>query len=716
MTGNRPCCVYKEYTQFGDDTLFKLPFKNILALLTLGLIICLTNSSAHAAPLSAYDFKKPSTNSDVALSPNGRYIGFIRIVTDRRCLNKYGAMIEHKKAKCKDKKKSYRAKHEILIFDLEQSKTIQNLPLPENFYVSWLEWANDERLLAAIYRPTTVGSSGRAFMLGGSRIISIAIKGGVPIALFADQKAFKRQNRYLTNITNLLRTDPEHIIMPANKGGDLDLWKVNVLTGYADRIAQGKTGTFYWYTNRLGVPILRFDCVGNRCLKINVFGYDETQKQTADEKKAWKKIKTFRVKPDEKEDDYDFWPIAPAPESGQFYVMSNEDDAERRSIKIFDIKSQKYVKTVYEHPTVDVGGAMLDMQTGEYAGAWFYEDRLNYSFVNPTMQKHYKGLNTYFGDKENIDLLGFNSSGGKAVIYVTSPNNPGEYHVYDTVKKQVTRLFSRREDMGERLASTTEILKVPTRDGNEITAYWTYPVGKKNSKAPLIVMPHGGPEIRDYYDFNSNIQYFASQGYQVLQINFRGSSGFGRKFAEAGYGEWGGLMQIDVIDAVQYLYANDLAEANNACMVGYSYGGYVALYAGAVTPDMFKCIVSGGGLSDLLADLRQTKKDYGSDSESYEYWLKSMGNPNTDKAKLMAKSPLFMADKFKSPVLLIHGEYDGIVDISQSRKMHKALKKAGVEVEFVKLRDEGHYNWDLENKILYLETINEFLSKHLTQE
>lgn len=688
----------------------------LLASLLLGYMAILsqvTIAAPAATPLSAYDFKKPSTYDDVALSPDGRHVAFISIATEKRCLNKYGEMIKQEKAKCKDKKKSYRSKHEIAVYDLDTSKLIQKLPLPENFYISWLKWANNDRILAALYRPTTVGERGRGYMLGGSRIVSLPIKGGEFIALFADQKRIIKGNSYLTRITNMLRNDPEHIIMPANKGGDLDLWKVNVLTGHADRIALGKSGTFFWYTNRQGLPILRFDCVGRKCLKINVFAYDVTRDPKSDNKKEWQKIKTFRVRPDEEEDDYDFWPIAPAPEAGQFYVMSHEDEAEHRSIKIFDIQTQKYVKTVYEHPSVDVGGTMLDKKTGEYAGAWFYEDRLNYSFVNSTIQKHYNGLNTYFGNKENIDLLGFNSKGDKAVIYVTSPNNPGEYHIYDVNKRRVDRLFSRRSNLAERLPSNTEILKIPTRDNKVVTAYWTYPAGKKNAKAPLLVMPHGGPEIRNYYDYNSNVQYFAAQGYQVLQVNFRGSSGFSRKFAEAGYGEWGGVMQNDVIDATKYLYDNNLASADNACMVGYSYGGYVALYAGAKTPDMFKCIVSGGGLSDLLADLKQTKSDYGSNSESYEYWIKSMGNPKKDKEALKAKSPIYMADKFKSPVLLIHGEYDGIVNISQSKKMRKALKKAGVSVEFVELEDEGHYGWSLENEILYLETVNEFLSKYL---
>ncbi len=675
-------------------------------------IIMLSGMSAirasAAPPPSAYDFMKPSSFSRVELSPSGRYVAFIRIQTDKYCINKYGAMVKQEKSWCKAKKKSYRSTHQIVIFDLDISTTIKIFPLPENYYVSWLEWAGDERFLAAIYTPTTIGERGRGYVLGGSRIISLQINSADYVALFADQKGIRRNNRNLTRITNMLRHDPDHVIMPANKGGDLDLWKVNVLSGQAEQIAEGKSGTFYYYTDKVGKPILRFDCVGRICSKIKVFAHDNPEE-------GWKEIKTFKVRPDEDEDDYDFWPIASAPTSGQFYVMSNEDEDERRSIKLYDIKTEKYLKTVFAHPNVDVGGAVLDLQTGVYAGAWYYEDRLNYSFEDPILQKHYNGLNTYFGNKENVDLLGFNADGSKAVVYVTSPNNPGEYHVYDMKKRHMQRLFGRRDDMDARLATRADILQIPTRDGKTVTAYHIYPAGKKSAKTPLLVMPHGGPERRDFYDYDMTVQYFVTRGYQVLQVNFRGSSGFGRAFAEAGYGEWGGLMQNDVIDAVKYLYDKNLASADNTCMVGYSYGGYVALYAGATTPEMFTCIVSGGGVSDILADMKQTRKDYGKDSESYEYWVKSMGDPKLDKDKLKAASPINMAANFTAPVLLLHGEYDGVVDISQSKKMRKALKKAGKSVEFLKLEGEGHSRWDLDKRVLYHETIEKFLGQHLSK-
>ena len=664
---------------------------------------------------SAYEFSKPVNYGSVELSPNGRYVAFLDIKTNKFCLDKYGKMIAQGQRTCKDKKKSYRSKHHAKVYDLEAGKVIKSLPLPENYYLSWMAWGSDERLMMAIYQPTTISDSGRGYSIGGSRIIVVPMADAKIVTLFADQKNLARQNRHLTGVTNLLYSDPEHIIMPANRNDDLDLWKVSLITGRAERIALGRSGTFYWFTDKAGKPILRFDCSGSRCRKIKVYALQGDG--DPDDKSAWKKIKTFKIKPDEDEDDFDFQPLAATDVEGQYYVKTNEDDDARSTIKIFDVNTEKYVKTVYEHPRVDVGGAELDLRTGDYAGAWFYEDRLNYKFTDPVLQQHYGSLGVFFKNKSNVDVVGYSADKSKWVVKVTAPNNPGEYFVYDTKTHDALRLFGRRDQLGERLKTTSDIIKIRTRDGKTVTAYHAYPKGaKRQSKlktTPLLVMPHGGPERRDYYDYDRTVQYFVTRGYQVLQVNFRGSSGFGREFAEAGYGQWGGLMQNDVIDAVQQLYKNGEATAANTCMVGYSYGGYVALYAGAKTPEMFKCIVSGGGVSDILADLKNTRREYGAESESYEYWLESMGDPKKDKAKLAATSPVKMAAQFKAPVLLVHGEYDGIVDFTQSRNMEKALKKAGADVELVKLKDVGHSGWDLETNILYLETVEAFLGKHL---
>lgn len=685
-----------------------------VSILSIGL------ASASNVPPSAVEFKQSSDYSKVELSPDGKNIAYLQAKTLRVCLGRSGEIVLSKKAKCDESKKVYRTIHQLNVSDLAGLAGVKSISIPENFYISWLEWASDDRLLVAIYRPTTVGKSKVTY--GGARVLSISITDTSDmVILFDNQKRVSRQNRSLTRITNMLRDDPEHVIMPASRNSDLDLWKVNVLSGDAKRIATAKPLTFYWYTDRKGNPTLRFDCRNRRCRKIDVYKnvtlLEGDSNLTSSEDIIdwkWERIKTFKTKPEDDESDFDFWPIAPAENSDQYYVLSQEDGDARRSVKIFDLAKKEYVKTVYEHPKYDIAGSLTNLQTGDYAGAWYYDDRLNYHFTDQRHARHYKALQKYFNNEMNVSLLGYSADGNNLMVYVTGPQDPGSYYVYDFNAREIELLIHRKPKLTKSLNGKSEILSIPTRDGEFITAYRNYPSNHSGASAPLIVMPHGGPEVRDYYDYDSTVQYFVTRGYQVLQLNFRGSSGYGREFAKAGYGEWGGVMHEDITDAVNYLYKNGTASPENSCILGYSYGGFAALYAGAKTPDMYRCIVSGGGLSDLLLDLKYTRRDYGKDSESYKYWVESMGNPDTDKQKLKDISPINMAELFKAPVLLIHGEYDGIVDVKHSELMLKALEKVGAQVEYLELEDEGHYNWEIETHELYLETIEDFLAKNLS--
>ena len=690
-----------------------MPFTGFTLRITLFLLVLMTVfiRPSGATEYTAFDFERPSDFSDVTLSPSGRYIAFTMVKTGKFCLDQYG-QLKKKEAKCNEKSKVWSTTHKIAIFDLQNDKIIRYVNVPLNFYVGWLEWAGENRLLTALYSETTVGKTGRGLSFGTSRIVSLPIHSDKYTVLFENKKKFRRSNRYLSQITNMLRNDPDHVIMPAVKGGDLDLWKVNVNTGVAEQIARGEKRTFGWFTNISGKPVLRFDCGDRRCRKIHVYAYNGPAKPVV-AGKDWKKIKTFTTKPENDKEKFYFKPIANTSTLGQIYVLSYEKTDARSAIKIFDLKQNKYIKTVFEHPEVDVEGAILNTQTGEYAGAWYYKDRLGYSFVNKDLQKAYDALNYHFHDQQNIDVLGSTKDGNKLVVFMTSPNNPGRYYLYDRASKKVAPIIARKQNLILSKSSKTDILTIKTRDGQSIRAYHFYPASGYGPDVPLLVMPHGGPELRDYYDYNRQVQYFVNHGYQVLQVNFRGSGGYGRKFAEAGYGQWGGLMQDDVIDAVQYLYAQGRASADNACMVGYSYGGYVSLYAATHTPELFKCFVSGGGISDLLADLGASKRDYGKDSAVYKYWLKSIGNPKTDKEKLKAKSPVRSVERVEDPILLIHGEYDEIVHTDQSRRMKTALKKAGKKVEFVLLEDVGHRDWDLETRMKYLKTVEDFVSKYI---
>ena len=235
----------------------------------------------------------------------------------------------------------------------------------------------------------------------------------------------------------------------------------------------------------------------------------------------------------------------------------------------------------------------------------------------------------------------------------------------------------------------------------------------EKGNAPLLVIPHGGPASHDVYGFDWLAQYFASRGYVVMQPQFRGSDGFGHDHLVAGRGEWGGKMQSDLDDGVKSLVDQGIADPDRVCMLGASYGGYAALAAGAFSPDIYRCIVSIAGVSDLNLHMRHKQAERGGDDWALDYWEDLYGAEASEKDELSAISPVDHADAFQAPVLLIHGERDTVVRIDQSKVMRKALRKAGKEVTFVKLEGEDHWLTQETTRIEMLQAAAAFIEAHL---
>lgn len=662
-------------------------------------------SGALAAP-SAFDLFRTSTNRLVSISPDGELLAFAHISeTKKRCLDKYGR-IDRNADGCQEEDREFRNVYKIAIYDIQKGKTIRLLPLPEDIEVSWITWANNERILASIARPTRTSTTGRGIAYGAERIFSIPANGGELITLLDNDNSISDENRRIDGLSSKMPNDPDHVVIPASRGGDLDLWKVNVNNGEFERVAIGKPGTFFWFADRDGKPVLRMDVTGYGT-RVHLYAWFNDEQR-------WKKTRTLKVRKRAlRREELDFLPIAATEEENRFYVISDNESDPRSSIKIYDSQLDEYVETVFEHSIFDVGGAILDQYTGKFEGAWYSEDRIAYEFTNKQKQKNFDALNDTFGGTSNISYVGISKNESRIILLRSASDVPGEFYEYDIEEKTVYPLFNQFPQLNDVTFGRGEIVSIKTRDETDISGYLTHPASGKSTKAPLIIMPHGGPEARDYFDFNADVQFLATRGYRVLQLNFRGSSGYGRSFAEAGYGEWGGLMQNDVTDAVRQMHKEGYASPDTTCIVGYSYGGYVALYGAASTPELYKCVVSGGGVTDLSDMMKRTKKDEGSKSEVYEYWTKSIGSLRVDKEKLFAKSPVNLAAKIQAPVLLMHGEDDKIVYAKQSRMMRDALQEVGADVEYFEFTNEGHRDWRLSTEIFYHEKLEEFLAEHL---
>jgi dipeptidyl aminopeptidase/acylaminoacyl peptidase len=230
---------------------------------------------------------------------------------------------------------------------------------------------------------------------------------------------------------------------------------------------------------------------------------------------------------------------------------------------------------------------------------------------------------------------------------------------------------------------------------------------------PLVVLVHGGPTARDDFEFDWWASFLASRGYAVLQPNFRGSSGYGAAWEEAGYREWGRLMQTDVEDGALVLGRNGIADPERICIVGGSYGGFAALAGAALTPERYACAAAIAGVSDLPMMLSNVAIAIGSQSMPSDWWGMLIGDRREDGAALRAVSPAHQAANVRAPVLLIHGANDTVVPIAQSRRMADALRSAGKDVRLVEYPGEDHWLSDATTRIAMLRELETFLAAHL---
>jgi dipeptidyl aminopeptidase/acylaminoacyl peptidase len=321
------------------------------------------------------------------------------------------------------------------------------------------------------------------------------------------------------------------------------------------------------------------------------------------------------------------------------------------------------------------------------------------------LSKLYRALAGAFGG-ESPFITSTSSDGNLVMVQTTSDRNPGDYYLFDRTAKKADHMMSVREWLAPGGMAAREPIKLTARDGLVLHGYYTRPKGS-TGRVPLIVLPHGGPfAVRDDWTFDEEAQLLAAAGYGVLQVNFRGSPGYGWDFQVAGAQEWGGKMQDDLTDATRWAVEQGLADGSRMCIYGASYGGYAALMGAAKEPDLYKCAVGYVGVYDLP----QRLTDDGMDTRRNESWSADwMGKADA----LAGKSPNRLADRIKIPVFLAAGGEDMIVKVAHTKMMEAALKKAGVPVETLYFDREGHGFYQQAHKVEYYTLLLGFLNRHL---
>ncbi len=371
------------------------------------------------------------------------------------------------------------------------------------------------------------------------------------------------------------------------------------------------------------------------------------------------------------------------------------------------------IEVLYEHPVYDISNISYSRKRKKLLGVFCtgHKDPVRHYFdedeaqIRERLQKHFPGKSFGTADTDKSEQ--------KRLIYVGGDRTRGAYYHYDVALDKLTKLadvapWIKEEDMVEMLP-----VSYTTRDALNIEAYLSLPQGCSLDTAkqlPVVVIPHGGPWARASWGYSSEVQFLCNRGYAVLQMNYRGSTGYGRKFLEASYKQWGQKMQDDISDGVHWLVEKGIADAGRVGIYGGSYGGYATLAGLAFTPELYACGIDYVGVSNLFTFL-QTIPPYW--KPMLEMMYEQIGDPEKDKEMLAACSPALHADKIIAPLFIAQGANDPRVNKAESDQMVEALRKRGVEVEYMVKDNEGHGFANQENRFDFYRAVENFLKKHL---
>jgi len=587
----------------------------------------------------------------------------------------------------------------VVIYDVNAAPgTMPKVISDQEAIIVGIHWAKSDRLLMTVNMNQKAG--GDTKVQSWYRTIGVDPDGKNMTVMFA-HSTWRDLNYSNSQVVDYDLDDPTHVYMPLwvpNLDDDftLNLYRIDVKTGDAERFASGRKDTNEWIMDGHGHIVARIDQSQHPLtdhLKVMV-------------KDDWNEIGSYEATGGRSSG------ILGVTEDGAALVqMGFSSKTGTKAVGRLDMTTDKQ-GPLFSNESYDVEYSLEDPWTGRVVGVAFADDKMEYFYFDPAMERLQRGLEVAFPGL-SVHAVSWDLAKDKLIVAVDGPRQPTAYYYLNRTTHEATQLASTYPDLNEADLGEMKPWPYKARDGLDIPAYLTLPPGKAPKNLPAVIMPHGGPGARDMLGFDWMAQFFANRGYAVLQPNFRGSTGYGQKFKEAGFGQWGLKSQDDITDGVKKLIADGIADPKRICIVGASYGGYAALAGAAFTPDLYACAVSFAGVSDITKLLRSDASDFGSDSWAVSEMNRSIGDRYDDSKKLTATSPAKHADSIKCPVLLLHGAGDTTVRIEQSEEMRDALQQAHKSVEYVRFEGDSHYMLLADTRVRVLTETEAFLKKNI---
>ena len=390
------------------------------------------------------------------------------------------------------------------------------------------------------------------------------------------------------------------------------------------------------------------------------------------------------------------------------YAASNLG-RDKQAIVLVDPATAKEQKVLFEHSDVDIDSMSYSHKRKVLTTINYVTWKPQRKYLDAETERIFAALEKQLPGYE-FGIQSMTDDEDRMIVAAYNDRTPGMRYLYDVKTDKLAKLGEIAPWLPQAKMATMKPIVYKSRDGLTINGYITLPNGKDAKNLPVIVNPHGGPWARDVWGWNPEVQMLANRGYAVLQMNFRGSTGYGRSFWQASFKQWGRNMQDDITDGVEYLVREGIADPKRICIYGGSYGGYATLAGVAYTPNLYACAVDYVGVSNLFTFLNTIPPYW---KPYLDMFHEMVGDPEKDKALLTETSPALNADRIKTPLFVAQGARDPRVNIDESNQMVKALKARGVDVPYMVKENEGHGFRNEENQFDFYEAMERFLAKYL---
>ncbi|MCX7767946.1 MAG: S9 family peptidase [Flavobacteriales bacterium] len=500
--------------------------------------------------------------------------------------------------------------------------------------------------------------------------------------------------KVLTIIIDDLEEDPDHMIIGLNKRNPevFDPYRINVRTGRMELLYENPGDITEWVT----------DHEGKLRLAVRTDGVNSTILYRKDEKSPFQEVITISFKETLAPQFFTF-------DNKNLYALSNIG-RDKTALVVFDLENSKEIERLYENDNYDLNGAYYSKKYKKLLGTSYTGwQKTEWYFFDKEFEEMFQKVQRQLPEYE-ISFVSTNREEDKYIVAAGSDRNPGKYYLFDKNSGRLEFLAESRPWLKEEHLAPMKPIKYTARDGLTIEGYLTIPVGSDGKNLPTVVIPHGGPWARDVWGYDAEVQFLANRGYAVFQMNFRGSVGFGRRFWELSFKQWGRSMQDDITDGVYYLIREGIADSSRVAIYGGSYGGYATLAGLTFTPELYACGIDYVGVSNLFTFMKTIPPYW---RPYLEMMYEMVGHPEKDSALLAAASPVLHADKIIKPLFIAQGANDPRVNKAESDQMVEALQRRGVEVEYMVKDNEGHGFSNEENRFDFYRAMERFLKQHL---